>query len=132
MAVVVNEYGETEGLVTMEDIIEEIVGDIKDEFDEDEIGYTKIDNYTYVFEGKTLLTDFCKVLNLDFNTFEKIRGESESLGGMLLELFGRLPNASEETNFGAYTFRVVSADNKRIKKVRVTVQAPESEDQAKG
>jgi putative hemolysin len=125
MAVVVNEYGETEGLVTLEDIIEEIVGDIRDEFDEEEIGFTKLDNHTYIFESKTLLTDFCKVLDLDFNTFDKVRGESESLGGLLLELFGRLPNASEEISFGAYVFRVVSADNKRIKKVRVTVQPPE-------
>lgn len=125
MAVVVNEYGETEGLVTLEDIIEEIVGDIRDEFDEEEIGFTKLDNHTYIFESKTLLTDFCKVLDLDFNTFDKVRGESESLGGLLLELFGRLPNASEEVSFGAYVFRVVSADNKRIKKVRVTVQPPE-------
>lgn len=122
MAVVVNEYGETEGLVTLEDIIEEIVGDIRDEFDEEEIGFTKIDASTYVFESKTLLTDFCKVMNIDLADFEKIRRDSESLGGLLLELFGRLPHASEEISHEKFTYRIVSADNKRIKRIRVTVK----------
>lgn len=125
MAIVVNEYGETEGLVTFEDIIEEIVGEINDEFDDDEVSFSKLDANTYVFEGKTLLNDFAKALDLDLDVFEKVRGESESLGGLLLELFGRLPKSNEEISYDAYTFRVVSVDTKRIKKVRVTVQPVE-------
>ncbi|MFT4031045.1 MAG: gliding motility-associated protein GldE [Siphonobacter sp.] len=120
LAVVVNEYGETEGLITLEDIIEEIVGDIRDEYDEDEIQYTKIDDNTFVFEGKTPLNDVAKVLNLSMERFEKARGDSESLGGLLLELFGRLPKVNEEISLQMLTFRVLAADQKRIKKVRVT------------
>jgi gliding motility-associated protein GldE len=130
MAIVVNEYGETEGLITMEDIIEEIVGDIQDEFDDEKIDYTKIDDFTYIFEGKTPLNDVCRVLDLDLAEFEKVRGDSESIGGLLLELFGRLPNASEEISFERFNFRVLSADNKRIKKVRVnTTQVKEQKDE---
>jgi putative hemolysin len=120
MAIVVNEYGETEGLVTMEDIIEEIVGDIHDEYDEESIDFKKIDDNTYEFEAKTALNDFNKILNIDNETFEKVKGESESLAGLVLELFGRLPNASEEIEFENYKFNVISADPKRIKRVRVT------------
>lgn len=122
MALVVNEYGETEGLVTMEDIIEEIVGDIRDEYDEEEVDYTRLDEHTYVFEGKTSLVTFCKVLNVELDLFEKARGESESLGGLLLELFARLPKANEEISFENFHFRVVSADHRRIKRVRVVVE----------
>ena len=127
MAIVVNEYGETEGLVTLEDIIEEIVGDIKDEFDEEELGYTKLDEFTFVFEGKTSLTDVCKALDIDLPLFDKVRGDSESLGGLLLELFGRLPKSNEEVMFEDFTFRVLSADQKRIKKVRITLKTEEDE-----
>lgn len=122
VAVVVNEYGETEGLVTLEDIIEEIVGDIQDEFDEEEVDYTRLDAQTYVFEGKTPLNNFCKVLDVNPDIFEKVRGESESLGGLLLELFARLPKANEEINYTNFQFRVVSADTRRIKRVQVVVQ----------
>lgn len=125
MALVVNEYGETEGLVTLEDIIEEIVGDIRDEYDEEEVDYTRLDENTYVFEGKTSLVTFCKVLNVELELFEKVRGESESLGGLLLELFARLPKANEEISFENFQFRIVSADNRRIKRVRVVVQPEE-------
>ncbi len=130
MAIVVNEYGETEGLVTMEDIIEEIVGDIQDEFDDEAVDYTRLDERTYVFEGKTPLTNFCKVLDVDLDLFEKARGESESLGGLLLELFARLPKVNEEITFEAFQFRVISADNRRIKRVRVVLQ-PEEEEKVK-
>ncbi|MFN8353607.1 MAG: gliding motility-associated protein GldE [Spirosomataceae bacterium] len=122
MAIVVNEYGETEGLVTLEDIIEEIVGDIKDEYDEDELGYTKLDDFTFVFEGKTSLTDVCKALDIDLVVFDKVRGDSESVGGLLLEMFGRLPKVNEEITFEGFTFRILSADNRRIKKIRVTLK----------
>lgn len=125
MAIVVNEYGETEGLVTMEDIIEEIVGDIHDEYDEESIDFKKIDDNTYEFEAKTALNDFFKILNIESDTFEQVTGESESVAGLLLELFGRLPNASEEIEFENYKFNVISADSKRIKKVRVSIKTKE-------
>jgi putative hemolysin len=121
MAIVVNEYGETEGLVTMEDIIEEIVGDIHDEYDVESVDFKKIDENTYEFEAKTALNDFFKITNVDAETFEKVKGESESLAGLVLELFGRLPNASEEIEFERFKFNIISADNKRIKKVRVSI-----------
>lgn len=121
MAIVVNEYGETEGLVTMEDIIEEIVGDIHDEYDVEDIEYKKIDDNTYEFEAKTALNDFYKVLNIDTETFESVKGESESVAGLILELFGRLPNASEEIEHENFKFNIISADNKRIKKIRVNI-----------
>ncbi|MCY7352830.1 MAG: gliding motility-associated protein GldE [Cytophagaceae bacterium] len=122
MSIVVNEYGETEGLVTLEDIIEEIVGDIQDEFDEEEVDYTRLDANTYVFEGKTPLANFCKILDIDLEVFEKVRGESESLGGLLLELFARLPKANEEIRHANFQFRIISADTRRIKRVRVVVE----------
>ncbi len=121
MAIVVNEYGETEGLVTMEDIIEEIVGDIHDEYDVESVDFKKIDENTYEFEAKTALNDFFKITNVESETFEKVKGESESLAGLILELFGRLPNASEEIEFERFKFNIISADNKRIKKVRVYI-----------
>jgi putative hemolysin len=125
MAIVVNEYGETEGLVTMEDIIEEIVGDIHDEYDVESVDFLKIDENTYEFEAKTALNDFCKVMNIEPDDLEKVRGESESLAGLILELFGRLPNASEEIKYEQFKFNIISADNKRIKKIRVTTTPKE-------
>ncbi|MEY3956601.1 MAG: hypothetical protein RLZ73_1056, partial [Bacteroidota bacterium] len=99
MAIIVNEYGETEGLVTMEDIIEEIVGEINDEFDEVEADYKKIAENIYVFEAKTSLNDFCRVFEIDGAYFEKAKGESETLAGLIIELFGRIPSAGEEIEF---------------------------------
>lgn len=120
MAVVVDEYGGTRGLVTLEDIIEEIFGDINDEFDDETpVGYRREDDNTVVFEGKISLTDVCRVLNVDATTFEAVQGDSESLGGLLLELFSRLPKAGDETAYAGFRFHVVSADDKRINEVRV-------------
>jgi gliding motility-associated protein GldE len=120
MAIIVNEYGETEGLVTMEDIIEEIVGEINDEFDEVEADYKKIADNIYVFEAKTSINDFCRVFEIDAAYFEKAKGESETLAGLIIELFGRIPSAGEEIEFEDFTFKVQSVDTRRIKKVRVT------------
>lgn len=125
IAIVVDEYGGTRGLVTLEDIIEEIFGEINDEFDEETpVGYRREDDRTVVFEGKVPLTDVCRVLNVDATTFEAVQGDSESLGGLLLELFSRLPKAGEETSYSGFTFQVLSADDKRISEVRVTKQTP--------
>jgi gliding motility-associated protein GldE len=119
MAIVVDEYGGTSGLITMEDIIEEIVGEINDEFDDDDVAYNKLDSNTYVFEGKTSLNDFCKILDIDNNFFEQVKGESESLGGLLLELHSKLPRAGEKIEYGPFLFTIVAVDVRRIKRVRV-------------
>lgn len=125
IAIVVDEYGGTRGLVTLEDIIEEIFGDINDEFDDETpAGYRREDDRTVVFEGKLPLTDVCRILNVDATTFEAVQGDSESLGGLLLELFTRLPKTDEQTVYAGFTFQVLSADDKRINEVRVTKNAP--------
>ncbi len=128
MAIIVNEYGETEGLVTMEDIIEEIVGEINDEFDEVEADYKKIADNIYVFEAKTSLNDFCRVFEIEAAYFEKAKGESETLAGLIIELFGRIPSAGEEIEFENFTFKVQSVDTRRIKKVRVTQSVSADQD----
>ncbi len=119
MAIVVDEYGGTSGVITLEDIIEEIVGEINDEFDDDDIAYNKLDEQTYIFEGKTSLNDFCKILGENPDIFEDIKGESESLGGLILELHSKLPRVGEKVKFDKFVFTVVSVDNKRIKRIRV-------------
>jgi gliding motility-associated protein GldE len=122
MAIVVDEYGGTAGLITLEDIIEEIVGEINDEFDEENDLYTQVDETTYIFEGKTLLNDFCKILEVDPSVFNEVRGDSESVGGLLLELFTRLPKAGEKTKFDQFLFTIVSVNSKRIKRVKVILE----------
>lgn len=121
MAIVVDEYGGTSGLITLEDIIEEIVGEINDEFDEDDRPYSRLDERTYLFEGKISLNDFCKILDIDQALFDKVRGESESLGGLLLELFSKLPRSGEQITYADFVFHVVAVDAKKIKKVKVKI-----------
>lgn len=125
MAIVVDEYGGTSGLITLEDVIEEIVGEINDEFDDDEIAFNKLDENTFVFEGKTTLNDFSKVIGVDPVTFEPVKGESESLGGLLLELHAKLPRTGEKIRYDRFLFTVVSVDHRRIKRVRVYVSPTE-------
>ena len=124
MAIVVDEYGGTSGLITLEDIIEEIVGEINDEFDESDVRYNKLDENTYVFEGKTSLNDFCKIIGEDSILFEQVKGESESLGGLLLEIHSKLPRAGEKVYYDKYVFTVVAVDSKRIKRIRVLRKQP--------
>ncbi len=115
MAIVVDEYGGTAGLITLEDLIEEIIGDINDEFDEVIAGYQKIDDRTYIFEGKT-------ALEIDSSVFDEVKGESESLGGLILELHNAMPKAGDQVFFDRFTFTVVGVDQKRISRVRVAIQ----------
>jgi putative hemolysin len=124
LAIVVDEYGGTSGLVTLEDVIEEIVGDINDEFDEDDLSYSKIDEDNYIFEGKTTIKDFCKVLgDEDEALFEEEKGESETLAGFILEISGKFPKRGEKINFKNYTFTIEALDSKRIKQVKTTRNA---------
>lgn len=124
LAIVVDEYGGTSGLVTLEDVIEEIVGDINDEFDEDDLSYSKIDEHNYIFEGKTTIKDFCKVLgDEDQALFEAEKGESETLAGFILEISGKFPKRGDQINFKKYTFTIEALDNKRIKQVKTTRNA---------
>ncbi len=122
MAIVVDEYGGTQGLITLEDIIEEIVGEINDEYDDEEIAYNKLDQSTYIFEGKTSLHDFCKVIGIEPTEFDDVKGESESLGGLLLELSNKLPRAGEKIEFKQFLFTIVAVDLRRIKRVRVLIR----------
>ena len=119
MAIVVDEYGGTSGIVTLEDIIEEIVGEINDEFDEDDINFTKLSESEYVFEGKTSLTDFCKLFELENEYFDEVKGESESLGGLMLELFNKIPHVGQEIESNGFNFKIESVSTKRVKKIKV-------------
>ena len=120
LAIVVDEYGGTSGIVTLEDVIEEIVGDINDEFDDDDLTYSKVDENTFIFEGKTTIKDFCKVLDdEDEAIFEEEKGESETLAGFILEISGKFPRRNDKINFKNYTFIVEALDRKRIKQLKV-------------
>ena len=121
MAIVVDAYGGTSGLITMEDIIEEIVGEINDEFDGDDIAYNKLDASTYVLEGKTSLNDLAKIIEVDSSIFDEVKGESESIGGLMLELHSKLPRAGEKIEFGPFLSTTVAVDARRIKRVRIFV-----------
>jgi putative hemolysin len=121
MAVVIDEYGGTSGIVSLEDILEEIVGEISDEGDEDQVRYRKLETNKYAFEGKILLNDFCKILDLDEDIFEDVRGESETLAGLMLEITGEIPQTGQTVNYRNFMFRINAADRRRIKEIYVEI-----------
>jgi gliding motility-associated protein GldE len=122
MAIVVNEYGSTVGLLTMEDVVEEVVGEINDEYDdEEEIIYSQLDENTFIFDGKTSLHDFCKITEIPFDAFNEVKSEHETVGGLMLALFARIPHVGEGVSFGRYHFTIESADIKRVKRVKINV-----------
>lgn len=118
-AIVVDEFGGTSGIITLEDIMEEIVGDIKDEFDEDEHNFRKIDDHAYIFEGRMLINDMCRIMGIPHATFAEVRGESDSVAGLVLEIAGKFPSVNEQVSLDLYDFTVLSVDKLRIEKVKV-------------
>jgi gliding motility-associated protein GldE len=121
LAIVVDEYGGTSGIISLEDVIEEIVGDISDEFDDDNLLFSKLDNSNYIFEGKTSMKDFYKILNIDSIIFDKLKGDSETLAGFILEISQSFPKINSKVIFENYVFTIESIDKKRIKQVKVTI-----------
>ena len=122
MAIVVDEYGGSSGIVTLEDIMEEVIGDIKDEFDDEvEVDYKKIDDFNYLFEGKTMLNDVCRVMGLDTNTFDEVKGQADSVAGLILELLGQLPKEDTELVYNQFRFKIVSVSRRRIIQILITL-----------
>ena len=126
MAIVVDEFGGTSGLVTMEDIIEEIVGEIEDEYDEEEKTYQRLNHNTYIFEAKTLLSDFYKIVQVDDDTFDDVAGDADTLAGLLLELKGEFPALHERLTYNHFVFEVLEMDERRIVKIKVIIRGEES------
>jgi len=123
MGIVVDEYGGASGIITLEDIMEEVIGDIKDEFDDaEEVEYIKVDDSHYIFEGKTLINDLCRIINLDQSYFDEVKGDADSLAGLLLELTGYIPRRDKEIAYKEFKFKVLSVSKKRIEKINVIIE----------
>ena len=124
-AVVVDEFGGTSGIITLEDIMEEIIGDIQDEFDDEQSANKKLDDYNYIFEGKTMINDVCKALHIPGDTFDKVRGDSDSLAGLVLEIAGEFPEINESVVSGSFTFIPLVINKNRIEKIKLTLKKNE-------
>jgi CBS domain containing-hemolysin-like protein len=122
LAIVVDEYGGTSGLVSLEDVIEEIVGDISDEFDDLDLNFTRIDDKNYIFEGKINLKDFYRIVVVNETLFESQKGEAETLAGFILEIIGNFPKKGQKISFQNCIFTIETVDNKRIKQIKVTLE----------
>ena len=128
IAIVVDEFGGTSGIVTLEDILEEIVGEINDEYDEDEKNYVRVNANTFVFEGKTLLSDFYKILHVDDEIFEEVEGDADTIAGLLLEIKGDFPKLHEKIEYKNFTFEILDMEERRISKVKVIIHAQDTEE----
>lgn len=126
MAIVVDEYGGSAGLVTLEDVMEEVIGDIKDEFDDDrEVDYVKLNDRSFIFEGKTLLNDVCRVMGLEIESFDDVKGESDSLAGLVLEIVGFFPKLNQEIRHNNFSFKIISTTKRRIERINITLHDDE-------
>ena len=124
IAIVIDEYGGVSGIVTLEDILEEFVGEIHDEFDTDEDMFKKIDDLHYEFDAKTSIVDFCKIVDVDYDLFQEIKGESETLAGMLLEINQEIPAKDKTISVNGFDFTVTASNERRIKKIKVKLPEP--------
>jgi putative hemolysin len=127
-AIVVDEFGGTNGIVTMEDILEEIIGDIRDEFDEEENAVKKVDDNTYMADAKIMLYDLCRAMRLPIDTFDAVKGESDSLGGLVLEIAGEFPSLNETVSTGDFDFTVLETERNRIKTVKIFINLNRNEE----
>ncbi|MEY3576446.1 MAG: gliding motility-associated protein GldE, partial [Bacteroidota bacterium] len=124
-AIVVDEFGGTDGIITMEDILEEIVGEIRDEYDDEESANMRIDEFNFIFEGKMMINEACKLMNLPNRVFDSIRGDSETVAGLVLELAGEIPKLNQVLVANDFTFTVLEVDMNRIHKIKITIAAPQ-------
>ncbi|MBL7765921.1 MAG: gliding motility-associated protein GldE [Chitinophagaceae bacterium] len=131
MAIVVDEFGGTSGVVTLEDIMEEIIGEIKDEFDEDELMSKRIDEHNFIFEGKTLINDVCRIIGAPVEVFETVRGESDSLAGLVLEIAGKFPALNDVVSFEHFDFTVIQLDKMRLQKIKLTMNPVKENEEEK-
>ena len=127
IAIVVDEFGGTSGIVTLEDILEEIVGEINDEYDDEEKTYTRLNKNTYIFEGKTLLSDFCRILEVNDEEFAEVEGDADTLAGLLLEIKGDFPVIHEKLEYQNYLFEIMELEERRISRVKVVIREKNDE-----